>query len=526
MTRGEQEGWRERRPDPLDDVEEADDVQPLPRAKSFVPRGAHFERSALPVIDVTAPPFSARGDGESDDTDAIQAAIDAAPDGSTLYFPPGVYPVGRPGVVISVERRRCLMLLAHGCAVLKRRVEGLRTTQFTEDSAENFPPFEHDDVQGILEFVDCEGITIRGLAFDGNGFEPIDPESGRHGFPLVSFVGCERVRVEQNRWFDSSPRLAVLLRAVLCLPPLELVHMGLGFDHAPVLEPDEGPANRHVSITGNDFQYLGVRVRHAAHVRISGNRFRRAVPFAVSLGGRANFSTLRDVRVYENRILSPAAVGIMGLDWNEGELSLRPSGTRMSRIRITDNEIVQQEEEFPFVVGPAGNFRGAIFFGILPVFDAVPGDARSPLYRDLRIERNRIRLLRAGPGAGKGVWVHLGDAGVTQFRQLVVSNNKFHADGGTAIQLTSISRSCISGNLATGVRSGIELRKPRRCFVHDNSVEWSGLDFDDGFRLDDSAGANVLADNVDQDRPSGAAWEIDVVEGSDRFRNDSRQDRD
>ena len=37
------------------------------------------------------PPFNAKGDGISDDTDAIQAAINACPSNQVVYFPAGVY---------------------------------------------------------------------------------------------------------------------------------------------------------------------------------------------------------------------------------------------------------------------------------------------------------------------------------------------------------------------------------------------------------------------------------------------------
>jgi hypothetical protein len=53
----------------------------------------HFQdlvTKSTPVVDVRA--FGASGDGETDDTDAIQAAIDAAGDrGATIYLPAGTY---------------------------------------------------------------------------------------------------------------------------------------------------------------------------------------------------------------------------------------------------------------------------------------------------------------------------------------------------------------------------------------------------------------------------------------------------
>src|SRR5262249_42183606 len=51
--------------------------------------------SALPgMIDVKAPPYGAKGDGKSDDSDGIQRALNANCDGQTpktIYFPAGTY---------------------------------------------------------------------------------------------------------------------------------------------------------------------------------------------------------------------------------------------------------------------------------------------------------------------------------------------------------------------------------------------------------------------------------------------------
>lgn len=65
------------------------------------------------VINIRLPPYNAKGDGESDDTDAIQAALAAAGNagGGVVYLPAGVYVFQRPvtvrksGVVIRGDGR-------------------------------------------------------------------------------------------------------------------------------------------------------------------------------------------------------------------------------------------------------------------------------------------------------------------------------------------------------------------------------------------------------------------------------------
>src|SRR5439155_7722883 len=59
------------------------------------------------AVNVRSPAGGARGDGAADDAAAVQAAIDAAPDGSVVFFPPGVYLVSS-SIVLTGRRRLAL----------------------------------------------------------------------------------------------------------------------------------------------------------------------------------------------------------------------------------------------------------------------------------------------------------------------------------------------------------------------------------------------------------------------------------
>lgn len=67
--------------------------------------------AAVSVFNVKAAPYSAAGDGTTDDTAAIQAAIDAAGEGGIVYFPVGTYMISSP---LEVKRLRRLRGVQYG----------------------------------------------------------------------------------------------------------------------------------------------------------------------------------------------------------------------------------------------------------------------------------------------------------------------------------------------------------------------------------------------------------------------------
>ena len=96
--------------------------------------------------------FGARADGVHDDTEAIQAAIDAAnkQGGATVLFPPGTY------LVRSVDVNAGLTLIGYGATLKKKGQQPKFSRTFTTQNRK------------YLGEKDSPPLTIKGFTFDGN----------------------------------------------------------------------------------------------------------------------------------------------------------------------------------------------------------------------------------------------------------------------------------------------------------------------------------------------------------------------
>lgn len=107
-------------------------------------------------IAVTPQMFGAAGDGETDDTAAIQAMFDAVGDGGLIYFPAGTYVVrhsdtktGEDYVAVTVRGRHGLrIVLDNGATLLHKTTTVHRYT--------------------MLRFDGCDGIEISGGVIEGD----------------------------------------------------------------------------------------------------------------------------------------------------------------------------------------------------------------------------------------------------------------------------------------------------------------------------------------------------------------------
>jgi hypothetical protein len=128
---------------------------------------------ALPWFDVTAAPYNATGDGTTDDTTAIAAAITAlnAAGGGVLYFPTGSY--NTTGGFVLTEQCR---VLGDGCADALAAV-ALSIIKCSSATAKLFDFQEHGSVVEKVHLTNTHGTPSAGTAIyttAGNGFRMID----------------------------------------------------------------------------------------------------------------------------------------------------------------------------------------------------------------------------------------------------------------------------------------------------------------------------------------------------------------
>jgi len=117
--------------------------------------------------------FGAKGDGITDDSEAVRAAMTAAAGGGTVLLPTGTYLVSRDGT------EPCALSVPPGVTI-----EGPGVVKLADDS---------DTFVSVFE-VETSGVTFRGLTIDGNAAnQSVEVNEQRHGI-LAS--GATWLRVE------------------------------------------------------------------------------------------------------------------------------------------------------------------------------------------------------------------------------------------------------------------------------------------------------------------------------------------
>lgn len=156
------------------------------------------ERPQPPRQMLSAAAMGARGDGQADDTAALQSAIDAAfaPAGpGYLVIPPGIYRVTRPLRLVTARGEKGNIthnhgILAHGARLQSAITDGSNVFEFVSEAT--------------VRFLLIEGLEIQGSGRDGHGilFECEHNEHYLYNFCLrdvtVQGVGGDGARLIGN----------------------------------------------------------------------------------------------------------------------------------------------------------------------------------------------------------------------------------------------------------------------------------------------------------------------------------------
>lgn len=143
--------------------------------------------------------FGATGDGTTNDTTAIQAAIDAATDGSVVYFPPGTYRVDKT----STGADKFALNLATSGVTLKGDQATLRrfTTDISTFAKAYCILFVGTPDSNVAAAT--ERVTIEGLTFQGEDTRHSSNGDSVHDFRYaIEFKNTDTTVVRNCRFLD------------------------------------------------------------------------------------------------------------------------------------------------------------------------------------------------------------------------------------------------------------------------------------------------------------------------------------
>ena len=159
-----------------------------------------IDGSALNVRD-----YGAVGDGSTNDTAAIQAALDALSSGQTLYFPDGTYVVHAPSTATELDYNNYADGLNNHIALeLKSNISSvnLRGENATLKLVSTNLAGDLSWIMGNKSTTTVANLKIEGLTFDVDKTGNVSAEDARG----LLVIGCSNLKVTNCKFYSSSAK--------------------------------------------------------------------------------------------------------------------------------------------------------------------------------------------------------------------------------------------------------------------------------------------------------------------------------
>jgi hypothetical protein len=363
------------------------------------------------------------GDGVANESAAIMAAINAAPNGTRFYFPAGVYLVhsgeGPPPLGVFVNGRANMEFFGDGTA-----------TVFKWDTSQTGT--------AMMTFTACDNFLFHDLVFD-NASSP--------AFGGMRFYGMRRFEVRDCIFDDSTG----------------LNDQPEGMDRYGLVLGRTNRTHQDVRIYRNFCNKVQLEVDEVERAAIYNNRVYRGWQTAgigcFTMGGAG---TIADVLIENNTIIDPQPPGsaiAVHMDPPEDWACL------VQRVTIRNNHILIKDPSAAF----AGTLPGGCGMSIGQPY--VVAEPRGNVWEDIAVVGNHIRVLTGGSGE----LIRFYSNEFMDFDRVWIKDNVIH--GATpvgnppvesTVGLRFIRRLVLSGNQILDVYYAVNTSQQMLGEVHDN----------------------------------------------------------